>query len=665
MKKQLLFLLAPILFSSGAFAQANLASADSIDLENISLEELMNIKITVASKTALTQRESPAIVSVITDNDIKNIGARDMLDVLRLIPGFTFNQDVTGLVSWSLRGNWGNEGKILLLVDGQEMNEIAFASNYFGNRFDVSQIKRIEVIRGPGSSIYGGYAELGVVHIITKDADQLNGLQVAGTYGQLEGATGRSNLSISGGKNINGFKISLGAYLSKGQRGIDNYTDIYGSSVSMKNNSNLNNNQLNLGIKYKGLSLRSIAEQYNTTALNNYDAITPYGIKTSYGSWVNEVKYDFKIGSKITLSPKFNTNFFQPYAVTDTNISTYVINANRTTGGLHLNYDLNDNINLIAGVEYFRDYAKNTRPQDDWNNYGINKNNVSYGTLGAYAQTLVKTKIVNFTAGLKAINHEVFGSAIAPRLGFTKIIGDFHSKLLYNRAFRTPTVDNLKANPNVKPEITDVFELEIGYKITPNFIVSANAFDITISKPIVYSVPAGTTGTYDNFSKTGTRGIETEFRYQTATWFVAGNYSYYTAAGKNGVELYKVDNNQNQNLGNPQHKINLMSNFKIQDIFYFSPSVTYLSSKSGFNRLINDSTAAQSVLPSNTMLNFGIGKDNIWGCIDVNLTAYNLLDQKAKYVQPYGISSNPALLTPLTGTGREYVVRVTYRFKKD
>jgi len=663
MKTKLLFSASLLAFSLSSFSQANISSTDSIDLEHISLEELMNIKITVASKTALTQRESPAIVSVITDNDIKNIGARDMLDVLRLIPGFTFNQDVTGLVSWSLRGNWGNEGKILLLVDGQEMNEIAFASNYFGNRFDISQIKRIEVIRGPGSSIYGGYAELGVVHIITKDAEQLNGIQVAGTYGQLSGATGRSNLSLSAGKNINGLKLTLGAYLSKGQRGIDDYTDIYGTSVSMKNNSNLNNHQVNIGLKYKGLSIRSIAEQYNTTAVNNYDEVKPYGIKVSYGSWVNEIKYDFKLGEKLTITPKFNTNFFQPYAVSDSNGIPYVVNFNRTTGGLHLNYDLNENVNLIAGAEYFKDFGKNTRSQDVTNNYG-DKNNVSYGTLGAYLQTLVKTKIVNFTAGLKAINHEEFGSAIAPRLGLTKTIGDFHTKLLYNRAFRTPTIDNLKANPAVKPEITDVFELELGYKITPNFIVSVNAFDITISKPIVYYTPGGSFGTYANFSKTGSKGIEAEFRYQKSTWFVAGNYSFYTAVGKNGVELYKVDNNKNQNLGNPQHKINFMSNFKIKDILYISPSVTYISSKSAYNKLLNDTTAAQSILPSNTMVNLGIGKDNIFACFDVNITAYNLLNQKVKYVQPYGVANNPALLTPITGTGTELVVRVTYRFKK-
>jgi outer membrane cobalamin receptor len=628
-------------------------------LKDMSIEDLMNIKITVASKTALTQRESPAIVSVITDADIKSLGARDMMDVLRLVPGITFNQDVTGLVSWSMRGNWGNEGKILLMVDGQEMNEIAFASNYFGNRFDISQIKRIEVIRGPGSSIYGGYAELGVVHIITKDAEQLNGLQVAGTYGQLSDTYARQNLSISGGKDINGVKVTLAAYLSKGQRGNLNYTDLWGNTSSMKGNSNLNNNQLNLGIKYKGLSIRTIAEQYNTTTLSNYDYNPGYGAKVSYGSWVNEVKYDFKVGEKLTITPKVNSNFFQPYALADTSIGAYVVNFNRTTAGVHANYDLNDHVNIIGGAEYFVDFGKNSRPQDS-GNYYKNDLSVSYRTFSAYGQTLVKTKIVNFTAGIKAISHEVFGAAFAPRLGFTKTIGNFHSKLLFNRAFRTPTIDNLKANEKVKPEITDVIEFEAGYKIGAHMIVSANVFDITITDPIVYYVPSGSTGTYDNFARSGTRGIEAEFRYQTTNWFVGGNYSFYTVAGKNRVDLYKVDNNPNQNLGNPQHKINLMANFKFAQKFYVAPTVTFLSGKSGFTTLTSDTTVAQSPLPSNTIINLSLGADNIVKGLDIQLMAFNLLDTKISYVQPYGSKLTPGL-APMPGLGREFVIRLTYR----
>ncbi len=62
-----------------------------------------------------------------------------------------------------------------MMIDGQEINENLYGSVVFGGHYDVSQIQRIEIIRGPGSSIYGGCAELGVIHIITKSATDYHG----------------------------------------------------------------------------------------------------------------------------------------------------------------------------------------------------------------------------------------------------------------------------------------------------------------------------------------------------------------------------------------------------------------------------------------------------------------------------------------------------------
>lgn len=109
---------------------------------------------------------------MITAEEIKNLRSRDLIDVLNLVPGMNFGVDVQGVVGISSRGNWAHEGKILVLLDGQEMNEILFSSTQFGQRYDISQIEKIEIIRGPGSSIYGGYAELGVINIITKGGKQ-------------------------------------------------------------------------------------------------------------------------------------------------------------------------------------------------------------------------------------------------------------------------------------------------------------------------------------------------------------------------------------------------------------------------------------------------------------------------------------------------------------
>ena len=87
----------------------------------ISIDDLLNAELTVASKSAMTPREAPAIVSYITADEIRKSGARDLVDVLNLVPGFSFGYDVDGAIGISALGNWGHEGKILLFWDGQEM----------------------------------------------------------------------------------------------------------------------------------------------------------------------------------------------------------------------------------------------------------------------------------------------------------------------------------------------------------------------------------------------------------------------------------------------------------------------------------------------------------------------------------------------------------------
>ena len=169
------------------------------------LEKLINSLISVASKKPMNTRESPSIVSLITDEEIKKSGARDLIDVLRLVPGMDFGVDVEGVVGVGIRGNWAHEGKVLVLLDGQEMNEVLFACNMFGNHYPVDQIKKVEIIRGPGSAIYGGFAEYGVINIITKQADDINGVSVSGIYGQMEKDYGHRNLNLSIGKKIKDF----------------------------------------------------------------------------------------------------------------------------------------------------------------------------------------------------------------------------------------------------------------------------------------------------------------------------------------------------------------------------------------------------------------------------------------------------------------------------
>src|SRR5690349_19643461 len=86
--------------------------------ETATLELLLATEVGVATKKARTVRDSPGVVTLVTREDIEASGARDLLDVLMLVPGFDAALDVGGVVGLGFRGNWGHEGKVLLLVDG-------------------------------------------------------------------------------------------------------------------------------------------------------------------------------------------------------------------------------------------------------------------------------------------------------------------------------------------------------------------------------------------------------------------------------------------------------------------------------------------------------------------------------------------------------------------
>jgi outer membrane receptor protein involved in Fe transport len=181
----------------------------------VTMDELLNTKIKVGSSVPLTSRESPSILSVITEEEIRNSGARDIIDVLRMVPGVNFSYDVDGVIGISFRGMWANEGKMLIMVDGQEMNELVYNTIQFGSRFNLNEIKRIEMIRGPGSAMYGGTAELGVINIITKTGSDMNGVKVNAVYGQMERMRGRTGVDFTAGKKVKDLNFSLaGQYMN-------------------------------------------------------------------------------------------------------------------------------------------------------------------------------------------------------------------------------------------------------------------------------------------------------------------------------------------------------------------------------------------------------------------------------------------------------------------
>ncbi|HEY3429409.1 MAG TPA: TonB-dependent receptor plug domain-containing protein, partial [Cyclobacteriaceae bacterium] len=255
------------LFSSAVYAQEldSLLNVSAFTAES-DLQKQLNQATKVGSGVSLTTRETPGILSVITSEEIQNSGARELVDVLRLIPGFDIAQDLQFVQGLALRGNWANEGKVLVLVDGQQMNELLYQTTAIGNRFALELIERIEIIRGPGSAIYGGSAEYGVINIITK-ASTLNGAMAYTTVGFNSNSVARTNAGVMIAQN-NGSNFSWDVTASMGKSNVTDgdYQDLLGDypAINLSDNTNSDPKNLSAGLRYKGLSFRSMYDEFET-----------------------------------------------------------------------------------------------------------------------------------------------------------------------------------------------------------------------------------------------------------------------------------------------------------------------------------------------------------------------------------------------------------------
>ncbi|MCP4693282.1 MAG: TonB-dependent receptor plug domain-containing protein, partial [Desulfobacterales bacterium] len=143
------------------------------EMFEVSFEELMELEVSVATRFSMASEETPAIVSVVTAEEIRNMGARDMIDILRMVPGFDLVHMIQrpihqGVVRGISPGNFDNS--IVILMNGHALGAGSYGGSpgYFFDSIPVANIEKIEIIRGPGSALYGSDAFNGVVNIITK-----------------------------------------------------------------------------------------------------------------------------------------------------------------------------------------------------------------------------------------------------------------------------------------------------------------------------------------------------------------------------------------------------------------------------------------------------------------------------------------------------------------
>ena len=163
-------------------------TTDENPVKGLTLEQLANVQITSVTKEPERAFRTPAAISVITQEDIRRSGAKTIPDVLRLVPGVEVAQIDSNKYAIGIRGFVGRLSKqVLVLIDGRSVYTPLFAGVYWEMQDTLLEdIDRIEVIRGPGGTIWGSNAINGVINIITKRAQDTRGVMVSAGGGNVD-----------------------------------------------------------------------------------------------------------------------------------------------------------------------------------------------------------------------------------------------------------------------------------------------------------------------------------------------------------------------------------------------------------------------------------------------------------------------------------------------
>ena len=183
---------------------ASLALGAGKPLTDFSLEELMAMEVTTQAKTPQRLSQTPAAVFVITADDIRRSGAVTIPDVLRMVPGMHVAHIDGNKWAVSARGFNGRfANKLLVLIDGRSVYTPTFSGVYWDIQDTLMEdIERIEVIRGPGGSLWGANAVNGIVNIITKSARDTQGGLATARVGNLERGSGALRYGGKTGDNF-------------------------------------------------------------------------------------------------------------------------------------------------------------------------------------------------------------------------------------------------------------------------------------------------------------------------------------------------------------------------------------------------------------------------------------------------------------------------------
>ncbi len=676
---RLLFCLCAGLFLlvSPILAQETSKDTTSTPLYQPNIEELSQLKrrtqneatVSVAGFQTTTLRESPGIVTLITQEEILNSGAKDLLDVLRTVPGFDVAYDVAPLLT--IRGSNSSEAKMLFTIDGVMMNSIAFGGIYPVMRYPLHNIDRIEIIRGAGSAQYGGMAGLAVINIISKKAKNNFEGGATATVGLADGGLMRNYFEGWGATKLaNGVEIDLNVLQIAGKfnNRIDEENGLYTGRVNTKDKIQTTNSYWNFGLRYKKLTMRYINSTVRNRLVHIGDAVL------SANDNFFQASYDTDLGSKLTFHSKFSWQQQTPNNFTNIPRQNLVDTTKLNVLGLfntiddrygfknYLAYQLKDNLSLTAGGEVLYDYVIYTTSR----RFKTGDISANYLGLAGFAEVNFTSKYANITAGARYERYGNITPVVVPRLAITKAFEKFHFKALYSQAFKNPTLFNIefaeKGIGNIEPERFSLIEFEIGWRPRSNLQLSTNVYYSQIQNFITRKDGLDNSGngtaSYENLGNTATRGVEAELRWQPKWGYVNLGYSFYNVVET--ASFLKLPRVSGVFPGVSSQKANLQVFVKILPKWNAHLSAMYINNKFRINKTGGD-VREPLIMPREIHINlYTQVNDVIFKNFALGLGCFNLLDGN------YRITSwkaDVSSLIDMPWQGREVYVKLVYRIK--
>lgn len=629
-----------------------------------SLDELLDIQVYSVTKSNLPIREAPAIVRVITREQIEESGALDLIDLLRLIPGVQFGIDVQAVVGIGLRGLWGHEGRVLLLWDGHEMNELMFSTSQFMNHYPVDEIDRIEVVSSSGSVLYGGYAELAVINIITKNSVDRNGGAIYATVGRVARGLSRRNVDFSYGKEFGDLGLRASIFSSKSLFGDGSYTDINGTSVDMIGGFALMPTMGSLALVYKDFEVRFLVDEYDIKERDEFggDVLSESRL-VHFGSSNIFVKYASVPSDNVKLVTRLVYQNQVPWGGPWRG-SVYRRTIDNYKGQFNAQYDFDNVFSGIVGV----DYSLNQARDPEGILFSNGRLSVSYWDYAPFAELGARFSLANIRVGLRFDESQEFGSHLTPRLSITKAYDKLNYKFLISSTCRNPGIENISnnefaiqngsADDEIRVEEALTTEFELGYIFTNSSHITLTLFDARINKPVVYFYDEVTESDgYKNLSRIGSQGLEVVYHFMEDWGNLDMNYSFYRKVSSD-VDFYEVPNQDGAFLAFAQHTLAGRAQLKLSEQFSFNPSIAVLGDRYGYVRYNEDGELHVQRFGPSVLLGtaFSYRVRNI-DDIKLLLGISNLLNANNDFIQPYANEH-----APLGGLGREFWLKVLYKF---